>query len=91
MSNLMVGIEGGGGASATRSKRRKLWRGIRRRLVRNLKRQLDTIVRMDAREAAIAEDKGYNPDLYGKSTGSAEARAIQKLLDRCTDCLDATV
>jgi hypothetical protein len=90
MSNLIVGIEVGGGANAGRKKRRMLWRGIRRRLVRNLKKHLQQIERMDAREAARGEALEYDPDLFGKNAGSNEDRAVKRLLARCSECLDAT-
>jgi len=89
MSNLIVGIEVGGGANAARRKRRLLLRGLRRRLVRNLKKHLQQIQRMDAREALVAEQKGYNPDLFAKNPGSPEDRAVKNLLKRCSECLDA--
>lgn len=90
MSNLIVGIEVGGGANAARSRRRLLWRGLRRRLVRNLRKHLQQIQRMDVREAMVGEQKGYNPDLFAKNPGSPEDRALKLLLKRCGDCLDAT-
>lgn len=90
MSNLIVGIEGAAGPSSTRAKRRLLWRGLRRRLVRNLKRALDVITNMDAREASRGEEVGYNPVLFAKNPGSAEDRAMTKLINRCKECLSDT-
>jgi hypothetical protein len=89
MSNLIVGIEAGSGPTSARKRRRLLWRGLPRRLVRNLKRALETVQRMDAREAARAENNGYVPDLLGKNPGSADDRAIKRLLERCTEALAA--
>jgi hypothetical protein len=90
MSNLIVGIEAGGGANAARRKRSLLWRGLRRRLVRNLKAALERIERMDAREGSRSEAQGYTPDMYAKNPGSNEDRAVKRLLTRCNECLDAT-
>ncbi len=90
MSTIMVSIEGGEAAAATRRKKQKLFQRLPRRLIRNFLAAAKRIQRMDARESARAEANGYNPALFIKSNRTAEDNALKRVISRAMECLDET-
>lgn len=69
--------------------RRKLFRGLRRMLLRKLKNALNSIKAMDQREAISAAKRGDDGDFFNVGTSSAVDDAINALQDRITVCLTA--
>lgn len=75
--------------SRSRRKPSLVIRGLRRKIVRKLKKTLEAMVHQDEVEQARATRNEYIPMLVRGNENSLEDRAIKRLLARCQECLDA--
>ena len=72
-------------------KPKKAFTGLERKLIRNLRSALASIVKMDQRETARAAKLGISPIMFRNLGGVSLQTQIEALRTRCTDAMTAKI
>lgn len=89
MANLLVELEPVPAATSSRSKKRLLVRGLRRKAIKELKTKLQKLVNMDEREELRSQRFGYTALLFRPAPRSRFTSAVALLGERCDELLNA--
>lgn len=90
MPTMTVAAEPIGGAGPSTKKPQKIFKGLRRKQIRKLKKCLETVQNQDNAAETKGFAVGYQPVLFRVRSGNAADTAVKRLISRCNEALNQT-